>query len=180
VGAPRRSVAISSPTMSKPLMDMGVVLKDRKKWFKKSSPVVLMWQLHCTDQWLPAIKMSEQALKKSQECSGVDLLSASAVPRRVGEYAKALEKAEQAVEEDRNLAYAWHILRMSQRTVYRWRSRLRFPRRRSRWACTPGTRRQAAVREGGTSRRCRKRSRRRRRIPATGMRGSTLAPRATT
>ena len=62
---PHRRVAVhSTPTTPKKLeqvlQECGVVLSDPKKLLKKNSPLMQMWELVLAEQWLPAIKMSEQ------------------------------------------------------------------------------------------------------------------------
>ena len=107
------------------LQDAGVLVKDRKKVLKNNSPVVQMWQLRLAEQQLPAIKMGDQAMKKVKKADEPSVRSWICCEQSMSygileEYARALQKAEQAVDEDPNLAYAWHILAGVQRCVALW------------------------------------------------------------
>jgi len=107
------------------LKHAGVVLSDPKKLLKKNSPLVQMWELFAGKQFLPAAKMGDQVLKKIKNATVpsqrafICSLQAGCY-RELRKFTKALPKAEQATEEDPNLACAWSALAEAQRNVARW------------------------------------------------------------
>ena len=107
------------------LQDAGVVVKDRKKVLKNNSPVVQMWQLRLAEQQLPAIKMGDQAMKKVKKADEPSVRSWICCEQSMSygileEYARALQKAEQAVDEDPKLASALSTLGAAQIVSSRW------------------------------------------------------------